>query len=230
MTTSGPRRTTHRRSRLRTVQASPLGWPTIAGSMPDPVASAPARPAASRAPRIPLRVVPADLSVADQSPPPRPPDPPPWPGPPVGPGQSGFAPSFPAVEWYRGGESETSRASRPEVTQTFRTAPDAIGTMLRPDRLTGLAGLPSVLVHIGAAVGALRAVVTGAVAVVLVDVMEPGPNAPPLPDAVSERSWTVFGGMSGAATSWVGSATGPSPSWRTSGTEARTDRSSNGAW
>jgi hypothetical protein len=170
--------------------SDPLGRPASAGAVPQPVAPAWSDLGATTATPDPLGGAPEGW-LAELSARPRPPETPPWPVAPRGYGLSDLATSFPAVEWYRGGESEPARAPRPEVTQTIRGAGDAIGTMLRPDPLTGLVGLPAVLVHIGAAVGGLRAVVTGAVAVVLVDVMEPGPAPQPLPDAafgaVAER-------------------------------------------
>jgi GGDEF domain-containing protein len=119
--------------------------------------------------------------------------PPEWPVAPVSPGGRGLselAASFPAVEWYRGGHRQARAAASGEI-QVPRSAGEAVGAVLRPDPVTGLAGLPSVLVQLGSAVGALRSVVTGAVAVVLIDVAERDPAGPLLPDeaygAVAER-------------------------------------------
>jgi GGDEF domain-containing protein len=114
---------------------------------------------------------------------------------------------MPVVEWYRGATrtsgtgavpafpqehdespqhsdplSDTPAGGRLEI-QTITDAGDVLGTMMGPDPLTGLAGLPSVLVHLGGAVATLHRATVNSVAVVLVDVRNPGPGTPPIPDA-----------------------------------------------
>jgi len=97
-----------------------------------------------------------------------------------------LAASFPAVEWYRGGETVplTGVPGRTTV-ETVDEAGGVLGSILRPDPLTGLAGLPSVLVHLGTAMGTLGGMKAGSVAVVLVDITDPA-------RALASGSDTVF--------------------------------------
>jgi GGDEF domain-containing protein len=76
-----------------------------------------------------------------------------------------------------------ANASNGTVAVASVTDPgELLGSMLRPDPVTGLVGLPSVLVHLGGAVSALKSSAGGNVVVVLVDVRDPGAVA--VPDAV----------------------------------------------
>ena len=114
---------------------------------------------------------------------------------------------LPAVEWYRGatrasgpidpsdGRRESADRGRgahgpgPAEGAPARAADvgignvgDMVGSMLRADALTGLAGLPSVLVHLGGAVATLHASAATSVAVVLVDVRRSGTDESPVSD------------------------------------------------
>jgi GGDEF domain-containing protein len=83
-----------------------------------------------------------------------------------------------------GRPAETDIADADIADADIADADEVLGSMLRPDKLTGLVGLPSVLVHLSGAVGALRRSGTGAVALVLLDLGDDTAPTYPLPDPI----------------------------------------------
>ena len=113
---------------------------------------------------------------------PAPSEPPAPPAPPLAPSE----PPAPAPS-----TSPPAGSHRPLPVEAVPEAGDVLGTILGLDPLTGLARLPSVLVHLGGALGALRRSGGGCVALVLVDLRSSGPTSEPVPDpllrAVADR-------------------------------------------
>jgi len=148
------------------------GTPPVPGT-PPPAPSEPPAPSVSPAPSEP---------PAPPAPPLAPSEPPAPPAPPLAPSE----PPAPAPS-----TSPPAGSHRPLPVEAVPEAGDVLGTILGLDPLTGLARLPSVLVHLGGALGALRRSGGGCVALVLVDLRSSGPTSEPVPDpllrAVADR-------------------------------------------